>query len=484
MEFRKGSASLVLVLGLVSIASIAVADTVADRWTLGVHGGTWKQVGGDADYSNFGPATGLRFGYGLTEALSVDFGFAAGWTRPGVGRIDEEAGVTFSSETDLYTRVWQPSLSLRYRFVPDGSWRPWFSAGLGATRWDVLDQSDDDPGLWPTGPASVVRDENGVDANGYRVEFTSTFGLGTEIAVDDHWSFDLGVRFHYWWLGNDRDSVGLSTLNPSGGVDVNFGLIEALAGVAYTFGTSDRDGDGIPDSIDADPDRPEDLDGYQDDDGIPDPDNDGDGIPDVEDGAPNEPEDFDGFQDDDGIPDPDNDGDGIPDVDDGAPNDPEDFDGFQDDDGVPDPDNDGDGVLDASDLCPRTPANVEVDERGCPVVEEIREDLVLEGVEFAPSSDELTPASESTLLRVAESLLAWPEVRVEIGGHTDSTGSARFNRELSRQRAESVRQFLIGEGVDPDRIVSAGYGEGRPIRSNATVEGRAANRRVEVKRIE
>ena len=483
MTWRLQSWCLAIVSGLSLIASPASGDTVADRWTLGLHVGTWKQVGGEADYSNFGPATGLRFGYGLSDHLSVDLGFAAGWTRPGVGRIDEEAGITFSSETDLYTRIWQPSLTLRYRFVPDGRWRPWASVGLGATRWDVLDQSGDDPGLWPTGPASRVRDEDGAAADGFRVEFTSTFGLGTEIAVNDHWSFDLGVRFHYWF-GNDRDSVGLSTLNPSGGVDVNFGPIEALAGVNYTFGTADRDGDGIPDSIDVDPDRPEDRDGYEDADGAPDLDNDGDGIPDDRDGAPNDPEDFDGFQDTDGVPDTDNDGDGIADVDDGAPNDAEDFDGFQDADGVPDPDNDGDGVLDASDLCPGTPANVRVDARGCPVVEEIREDLVLEGVEFAPSSAELTPASRSTLLRVAESLRAWPEVRIEIGGHTDSVGSASFNRELSRQRAESVRQFLIGEGVDPDRMVAAGYGEGRPIRSNATVEGRAANRRVEVRRIE
>ena len=483
MRSRPPVRSIVLVLGLLLIATNASAESVRERWTLGFHVGTWKQVGGDADYSNFGPATGLRFGYGLTDALSVDLGFAAGWTRPGVGRIDEDFFFNDTATTEIYTRIWQPSLTLRYRFVPEGRWRPWASLGLGATRWDVLDQSDDDPGLWPTGPASRVRDEDGAEADGYRVEFTSTLGLGTEITANEHWAFDLGVRFHYWF-GNDRDSVGLSTLNPSGGVDVNFGLIEALAGVSYTFGTTDRDGDGFPDSIDADPDRPEDRDGFQDDDGAPDPDNDGDGVPDVDDGAPNDPEDLDGFQDADGVPDTDNDGDRIADVDDGAPNDPEDLDGFQDEDGVPDPDNDGDGVLDASDLCPGTPADVEVDERGCPVVEEIREDLVLEGVEFATSSAELTPASRSTLERVAESLRAWPEVRIEIGGHTDSQGAAEFNRDLSQRRAESVRQFLIGEGIDPDRITAVGYGEAFPIRTNDTVEGRAANRRVELKRIQ
>ena len=98
----------------------------------------------------------------------------------------------------------------------------------------------------------------------------------------------------------------------------------------------DTDGDGIPDSIDKCPNEPEDKDGFQDEDGCPDPDNDGDGILDKDDKCPNEPEDKDGFQDEDGCPDPDNDGDGIPDVKDKCPNEPETFNGYQDEDGCPD----------------------------------------------------------------------------------------------------------------------------------------------------
>src|SRR5207244_5756222 len=99
---------------------------------------------------------------------------------------------------------------------------------------------------------------------------------------------------------------------------------------------NDRDGDGIPDAIDQCPNDPEDKDGYQDEDGCPDPDNDGDGIPDVKDKCPNEPEDKDHFQDEDGCPDLDNDGDGVPDSRDACPNDPETFNFFEDDDGCPD----------------------------------------------------------------------------------------------------------------------------------------------------
>jgi hypothetical protein len=98
----------------------------------------------------------------------------------------------------------------------------------------------------------------------------------------------------------------------------------------------DRDGDGIVDRHDRCPLEPEDHDGFQDDDGCPDPDNDGDGIPDAVDRCPLEPEDHDGFQDDDGCPDPDNDGDGIPDAVDRCPLEPETPNGWQDDDGCPD----------------------------------------------------------------------------------------------------------------------------------------------------
>ncbi|MGE5185794.1 MAG: hypothetical protein ACM31C_27225, partial [Acidobacteriota bacterium] len=139
------------------------------------------------------------------------------------------------------------------------------------------------------------------------------------------------------------------------------------AGTAHP-GAGDRDGDGIPDGMDACPDDPEDKDGFQDEDGCPDVDNDGDGIPDSQDKCPNDPEDKDGFQDQDGCPDPDNDNDGIPDSQDKCPNDPEDKDGFQDDDGCPDPDNDGDGVPDAQDQCPNEPEDKDgfEDDDGCP----------------------------------------------------------------------------------------------------------------------
>jgi outer membrane protein OmpA-like peptidoglycan-associated protein len=69
-----------------------------------------------------------------------------------------------------------------------------------------------------------------------------------------------------------------------------------------------------------------------------------------------------------------------------------------------------------------------------------------------------------------------------VGGYTDSSGSAELNRDISRQRAESVRQYLLMRGIDESRVTAVGYGEDYPIADNATAEGRAANRRVEIKR--
>jgi OmpA-OmpF porin, OOP family len=250
----------------------------------------------------------------------------------------------------------------------------------------------------------------------------------------------------------------------------------------------DRDGDGIPDDEDECPDDPEDFDGYQDVDGCPeDQDTDGDGIPDSRDLCPLEPEDMDGYQDTDGCPEPDNDLDGIPDEVDRCPNEPEDFDGWQDEDGCPDPNNDGDALPDATDKCPNEPGPK--DEEGCPRVYEDVEVTtthirIRQTVHFEFNKAKIRPVSYPILSTVAQALKDHPEIRVEIQGHTDSRGAAAYNQRLSEQRADAVRVYLIEKGIEAARLVSRGYGEEQPIESNRTASGRAANRRVEFKRID
>lgn len=230
-------------------------------------------------------------------------------------------------------------------------------------------------------------------------------------------------------------------------------------------------------------------------------DRDGDGIPDDVDLCPDEPEDFDGFEDTDGCPDYDNDGDGIYDTHDECPNEPEDFDGFMDHDGCPDPDNDMDGICDpwvaekglqekyahicrGSDLCPNNPETVNgyKDDDGCPdeKPQEIKQTMILRGVNFKTASAELLDESYYVLEMVFNSLEAYPHVKVEISGHTDDQGSDDFNLTLSLERAKSVRTYLVLRGIDPDRMVARGYGKMKPVASNTSAEGRAKNRRVEL----
>jgi OmpA-OmpF porin, OOP family len=246
-------------------------------------------------------------------------------------------------------------------------------------------------------------------------------------------------------------------------------------------GPGDKDGDGILDNVDKCPNDPEDKDGFEDEDGCPDPDNDKDGILDTADKCPLEPEDKDGFEDDDGCPDPDNDKDGILDTADKCPNDPEDKDGFEDDDGCPDPDNDKDGILDADDKCPLEPG---VPPDGCPkkynlvVVTETKIELK-QTVFFDTNRATIKPVSFPLLNDVAQAMNDNAKIKVEIQGHTDSQGNDASNLKLSQKRAESVRAYLIKKGVSSDRMTPKGYGEDMPIADNRTSAGRAQNRSVE-----
>ena len=108
------------------------------------------------------------------------------------------------------------------------------------------------------------------------------------------------------------------------------------------------------------------------------------------------------------------------------------------------------------------------------LAESIREFVV-----FAPSSDVLPPSATGILDDIVLALDAFPEVLIEIAGHTDSHSSATYNQDLSQRRAQSVANYLASQGVDESRLRPNGYGESQPIASNDTADGRAQNRRVE-----
>ncbi len=245
----------------------------------------------------------------------------------------------------------------------------------------------------------------------------------------------------------------------------------------------DRDADGYLDPDDGCPDDPEDFDGYEDADGCPDDqDTDGDGLADSRDQCVLEPEDGDGYLDADGCPEPDNDLDAILDESDRCANDPEDPDGYQDEDGCPDRDNDADGLADVNDQCPNEPGPR--DENGCPRVyqdvEVTREAIrIHQTIHFEFDRAVIRPVSFPILNTVAQVLRDYPDIAVEVQGHTDSRGRDEYNMRLSQERSEAVRQYLIEQGIGAQRLTARGYGETRPIDTNRTSAGRAANRRVE-----
>jgi len=152
-----------------------------------------------------------------------------------------------------------------------------------------------------------------------------------------------------------------------------------------------------------------------------------------------------------------------------------------------DRDSDNDGVPDRRDKCPATPAGASADAAGCTIVIPNVEGprvVTLRGVTFAPARDELTPASLAVLDEVAKQLMAVPDLKIEISGHTDSKGTRIRNIRLSLSRAEAVRAYLVMQGVPAERLTARGYGPDKPVASNAGPGGRAMNRRVELKRLD
>ncbi len=217
-----------------------------------------------------------------------------------------------------------------------------------------------------------------------------------------------------------------------------------------------------------------------------DKDTDGDKILDSQDQCVLEPEDVDGYLDDDGCPDPDNDADGLADGSDKCPMKPEDIDGFQDDDGCPDPDNDNDTVLDVDDFCPNTAGQPGGKRPGCPglVVVTAKEIRITQQIHFEFNKAVIRPESFPILDAVVQVLKDNPKITLEVQGHTDNVGGVAYNLKLSSARADSVRKYLVSHGTDSSRLVSKGYGLSQPIVPNTSAANRALNRRVQFIRTE
>jgi OmpA-OmpF porin, OOP family len=232
----------------------------------------------------------------------------------------------------------------------------------------------------------------------------------------------------------------------------------------------DTDGDGILDNVDKCVDVP----GIAKYDGCPIPDTDKDGINDEEDKCVDVP----GLAKYNGCPIPDTDKDGINDEEDKCVDVP----GIAKYQGCPMPDKDNDGIADEDDKCPEVAGVAAF--FGCP---EIKEEVIqkieraAKNIYFNTGKSTLLPKSFKSLNEVVAILKEDETLRIDVGGHTDNTGKADKNQTLSEARAAAVRAYLIKKGISEDRLTSAGYGQDQPVADNATVTGRAENRRVELK---
>ncbi len=375
-------------------------------------------------------------------------------------------------------------------YVPDWRFQPYLLGGIGVDLWTVEDIATDK--------------SRGAD------DFNVKVGTGLLFPINDNFTIDAQVKL-------TRELANLSEDFPAGFYGPNTweeyddrpfkGYLEVSLGLAYMFGAkADEDGDGVSDKKDQCPGTP--LGVVVDQFGCP-IDSDGDGVPDYLDKCPDTPKEA--VADMHGCP-IDSDGDGVPDYLDKCPNTPK---GYKVDAGGCPLDDDGDGVLNEADKCPNTPpgapvdasgcpldsdndgvydyldkcpgtpVGIEVDETGCPRIIKKGEKITLH-INFPTNSFEIDDASKIILDGVAQTMISFPDIKIRAGGFTDNTGSTNYNRTLSENRAKAVVEYLGSKGVPTDRMSFRGYGEDPQyfIGDNATEEGRAENRRVELESVE
>jgi len=355
--------------------------------------------------------------------------------------------------------------------------------------------------------------ENPGDLNYYAVDGVINYSLMNLIkskSIDP----SLHIGGGYTWIGDDKKA---GTVNAGLGLTywfaetVGFSIrstykhsfedvrenmpshMQHFAGITFKFGGSDKDGDGIYDNVDACPE----VAGLKQFNGCPDSDSDGiedskDACPDVAgaaelNGCPDT--DGDGISDDvDACVDvaglkqfkgcPDTDGDGVQDKDDKC----KDVKGPKQNGGCPWPDRDGDKVLDKDDKCPDVVGTVA--NNGCPEVpqEAIKKlNDYAKTILFDSGKTSFQKQTFPVLQAITAILKEYPDAKFSIEGHTDTDGVDATNQKLSENRAASVKNYLVENGIAPSRLSSAGFGETKPIDSNKTKAGKANNRRVEVK---
>ena len=446
----------------ISLASLALVATVGSvqaqdensKWAIGFginavdirtphqFGDFLKDWGGTKDL-NILPAV---------TKLSVARYIGAGFSAEIEGSLNKikEGFDGYSEDKSFWSANLQAKYALRRLFTTESGWfDPYIKVGGGYTAYE-----------------SRFDDKEG--------GFKALAGGGINFWFTDHLGVNLQTGYHHGFQKNGTDyfqhSAGIvikfgSKDTDKDGIPDNKDACPEVAGLKEFNGCPDTDGDGIPDKDDACPQ----VKGLKEFNGCPD--TDGDGIADKDDACPEVagPKEFNGC--------PDTDGDGIADKDDKCP----DVAGPAENGGCPWPDTDGDGVLDKDDLCPNEAGPA--DNKGCPQVDDnVQKQLnaYAKTILFDTGKASIKFESAEVLGQILAVLKKYPNSRFNIEGHTDSVGKRAKNIELSQNRADAVKIYLIQGGIDQSRLESKGYGPDRPIASNKNKKGRELNRRVEI----
>jgi OOP family OmpA-OmpF porin len=295
------------------------------------------------------------------------------------------------------------------------------------------------------------------------------FGLGAKFMLSKGIGVRLDVRdTMHQQFDDEQDEL---THSPEGLLSLTFALHVLHEKEKAPLPPPDSDGDGILDKSDQCP-----KEAGLAPDGCPDKDTDGDTVMDSKDACPTEAGPVASC----GCVPKDGDEDGVPDDFDKCPTEAGTI------NGCPDPDPDRDGVNVPNDKCPDKPEikNGFDDDDGCP--DEIPEKIkkftgVIKGIEFDTGKDTIRRVSEPVLENALLVLNEFPKTRIEISGHSDTTGARDFNVDLSKRRADSVKAWFVNKGVDEKRIETRGAGPDEPIADNKTAAGKQKNRRIEFK---
>jgi len=410
------------------IYTSAFSQLTTGQVRAGFHAEGIKLLGGVKDGSNISYLGGLSLGIALSPTLLFELDAGIGWIRPRDNK--SQFSILSSMPYKTYLRPW--SINLKYYFNKYKKIQPFISLGSGLIHWNLRDITAENQ--WLPIP------ESGTSLYGKRHNITiwGSMGISTNISnrICLNLEFKLGRMFH-----QNVDNIGNG--------DVNTYLSEVRIGLSVLFNPHKKDIERVvffEDESSAFSEDSTTLEAKK-----INFDQDCDGIPDSLDKAPNRAEDFDGFEDEDGIPDMDNDNDGIPDFLDGAPNEAETFNGFHDDDGIPD----------------KKPELVKFI------------DAIYSAKIFKKESEAITSGGYTILNGITAFMQTHSKKSIEIRSFTNNVKQADNNLVLSQKRAEIVRSYIIKSGIPEKRLHAIGYGEANYISTDENSIGRQQNQRLD-----